>query len=61
MCAGMSAEHAVASGGHVKLVHLAQQADAADPWLQSEWAAVLVALGRGSESGRHYQVTLFLV
>ena len=46
----------VSSAGHLGLVHRMQQADADDPWLQHEWAEVLVTSGRGSEAALHFEV-----
>ena len=48
-----------AANGHVAFIHTMQQLDAEDPWLHIEWAEVLIALGRGSEAGKHFQACHF--
>ena len=41
------------------MVHAVQSRHAADPHLQAEWAAILVAEGRLADAMQHYQVDTF--
>jgi hypothetical protein len=41
---------------HTAVVHAVQSRHAADPHLQAEWAAILVADGRLADAMQHYQV-----
>jgi hypothetical protein len=56
-----TSQHSAADGrpAHTALVHAVQSHHAADPHLQAEWAAILVADGRLADAMQHYQVGTF--
>lgn len=53
-----ASQHSAADGraAHTAVVHAVQSRHAADPHLQAEWAAILVAEGRLADAMQHYQV-----